>query len=62
MRTSSDSHVGLDKPANLNGVHAYQKMIRADECPPSRHCSMMTSGSAHGLSSPCAMRPESAVS
>ena len=33
MRTISDSHDGLDKPANLNGVHAYQKMIRADELP-----------------------------
>ena len=33
MRTISDSHDGLDKPANLNVVHAYQKMIRAHELP-----------------------------
>jgi len=31
MRTISDSHDGLDKPANLNGVHA--KMIRAHKLP-----------------------------
>jgi hypothetical protein len=33
MRTISDSHDGLDKAVNLNGVHAYQKMIRAHELP-----------------------------
>lgn len=33
MRTISDSHDGLDKPANLNGVHAYQEAIGAYALP-----------------------------
>lgn len=33
MRTISDSHDGLDKPANLNGVHPYLEAIGAHALP-----------------------------